>query len=49
MAYDIDFDETKKKKIIARRPNGFDKKKKLCMFLEYTRAVDTNEDWAEKK
>ena len=23
--------------------------KKLCRFLEYTRAMDTNEDWAEKK
>ena len=22
---------------------------KLCVFLEYTRAMDTNEDWAEKK
>ena len=36
---------------IARRPDGlaFDKEKKLCVFLEYTRAMDTNEDWAEKK
>jgi len=49
MAYDIDFDETDIDIFIARRPDGFDKKKKLCMFLEYTRAVDTNEDWAEKK
>ena len=23
--------------------------KKLCIFLEYTRAMDTNEEWAEKK
>ena len=23
--------------------------KKLCVFVEYTRAMDTNEDWAEKK
>ena len=22
---------------------------KLCVLLEYTRVVDTNEDWAEKK
>jgi len=22
---------------------------KLCVFLEYTRAMDTNEDWAERK
>ena len=28
---------------------AFDKEKKLCVFLEYTRAMDTNEDWAEKK
>ena len=35
----------------SRRPDGlaFDKEKKLCVFLEYTRAMDTNEDWAEKK
>jgi len=25
------------------------RKKNLCVFLEYTRAIDTNEDWAEKK
>jgi len=51
MAYDIDFDETGIDTFIARRPDGlaFDKEKKLCVFLEYTRAMDTNEDWAEKK
>jgi len=53
MAYDIDFDETDRDidTFIARRPDGlvFDKEKKLCVFLEYTRAMDTNEDWAEKK
>jgi len=51
MAYDIDFDETDIDTFIARRPDGlaFDKEKKLCVFLEYTRAIDTNEDWAEKK
>ena len=26
-----------------------DMEEKLCVFLEYTRAMDTNEDWAEKK
>ena len=51
MAYDIDFDETDIDTFIARRPDGlaFDKEKKLCVFLEYTRAMDNNEDWAEKK
>jgi len=51
IAYGIDFDETDIDTFIARRPDGtaFDKEKKLCVLLEYTRAVDTNEDWAEKK
>jgi len=33
------------------RPDGlaFDKGKQLQVLLEYTRAMDTNEDWAEKK
>jgi len=50
-AYAIDFDETDIDTFIARRPDGlaFDKEKKLCVFLEYTRAMDTNEDWAKKK
>jgi len=50
-AYAIDFDDTDIYTFIARRPNGlaFDKEEKLCVFLEYTRAMDTNEDWAEKK
>ena len=50
-AYAIDFDDTDIDTFIARRPDGlaFDKEKKLCVFLEYTRAIDTNEDWAEKK
>jgi len=26
-----------------------DKETKSCVFLEYTRSMDTNEDWAEKK
>jgi len=36
---------------IDLRPDGlaFNKEEKLCVFLEYTRAMDTNEDWAEKK
>ena len=51
IAYDIDFDDSDIDTFIARRPDGlaFDKEKKLCIFLEYTRAMDTNEDWAEKK
>ena len=51
MAYDIGFDETDIDTFIARRLDGlaFDKQRKLCVFLEYTRAMDTNEDWAEKK
>jgi len=49
--YAIDFDDTDIDTFIARRPDGlaFDKENKLCVFLEYTRAMDTNEDWAEKK
>ena len=47
-AYAIDFGDTDIDTFIARRPDGlaFDKEKKLCAFLEYTRAMDTNEDWA---
>jgi len=50
-AYAIDFDDTDIDTFIARRPDGlaFDQEKKLCVSLEYTRAMDTNEDWAEKK
>ena len=47
IAYAIDFDDTDMDTFIARRPD--DKEKKLCVFLQYTRAKDTNEDWAEKK
>jgi len=51
LAYDIDFEETDIDTSISRRPDGlaFDKGKKICVFIEYTRAMDTNEDWAEKK
>ena len=50
IAYGINFDEHIHT-FIARRPDGlaFDKEQKVCVFLEYTRAMDTNEDWAEKK
>ena len=43
-AYAIDFDDTEIDTFLARRPDGlaFDKEEKLCVFLEYTRAVDTN-------
>ena len=49
-AYAIDFDGTDIVTFIAWKPDGlaFDKEKKLCVFLEYTRAMDTNEVWAEK-
>ena len=51
IAYAIDFDDTDIDTFIARRPDGlaFDKEKKLCILLEYTRAMDTVEDWAERK
>jgi len=51
IAYAIDFDDTDIDTFVARRPDGlaFDKGKRLCVFLNYTRAMDTNEDWAEKK
>jgi len=51
IAYAIDFDETDIDTFIARRPDGlaFDKEKKLCVFWEYTRAMVTNQDCAEKK
>jgi len=47
----LDFEEADQEIFIARRPDGlaFDKEKKSCVFLEYTRAMDTNEDWATKK
>jgi len=50
-AYAIDFDDADIDTFIARRPDGlaFDKEEKFCVLLEYTRAMDTNEDWAEKK
>jgi len=49
--YAIDSDDTDINIFIARRPDGlaFDKGKKLCVFLEYTRAMNTNKYWAEKK
>ena len=51
IAYAIDFDDADIDTYIARRPDGltFDKEEKLCVFLKYTRAMDTNEDWAEKR
>ena len=50
-AYAIDFDDEDIDTFIARRPDclAFDKEEKLCVLMEYTRAMDTNEDWAEKK
>ena len=51
IAYAIDFDDSVIDTFIARRPDGlaFDKEKKLCVLLEHTRAMDTVEDWAERK
>jgi len=51
IAYGIDLNDTDIDTLIARRPDGlaFDKEKELCVFLEYTRAMDTNENWSEKK
>jgi len=51
VAHAINFDDTDINTFIAWRLDGlaFDKQKKLCVFLEYTKAMDTNEDWAEKK
>jgi len=50
-AYAIDFDDTDIDTFIARRPDGlsFDKEKKICVFLENTRAMDTNEDWQRRR
>jgi len=47
IAYCIDFDDMDIDTFIAWRPDGlaFDKEKKSCVSLEYTRAMDTNEDW----
>ena len=49
-AYAIDFVDADID-TIALRPDGlaFDLEEKLCVFLEYTRAMDTNEDWAKKR
>jgi len=50
-AYAIDFEDADIDTFIALRPDGlaFDMEAKFCVFLEYTRAMHTNEDWAEKK
>ena len=50
MAYNIDFEIGDVETCISRRPDGlaFDNEAKSCAFLEYTRAKDTNEDWATK-
>jgi len=50
-AYAINFDHADIDTFIVLRPDGlpFDMEETLCVFLEYARAMDTNEDWAEKK
>jgi len=49
-AYAIEFDDADIDTFIARRLDGlaFDNEEKLCVLMEYTRAMDTNKDWAEK-
>jgi len=51
LAHNIDFEEGDQKTFISRRPDGlaFDKEKKSRVFLGYTRAMDTNEDWTTNK
>ena len=51
LAHGIEFEETNIDTFISRRPDGLvlDEEKKICVFLEHTRAMDTNVDWAEKK
>jgi len=51
IAYNIDFDTEDLDTFISHRPDGlaFDKEEKLCVFLKYTRAMETNENWATKK
>jgi len=51
LANSIDFEEGDLETFISCRPDGLalDKKQKSCVFLEYTRAMDTNEDWATKE
>jgi len=51
LAYNIDFEEGDLETFISRRPDGlaFDRGKKSCVFLEYTRAMDIKEDWTTKK
>jgi len=49
--YSIHFHTENLDTFISCRLDGlaFDKEKKSCLFLEYTRAMDTNEDCATKK
>jgi len=56
IAYAIDFDDADIDTFIRRhrhvhRSDGlaFDKEEKRCVFMAYTRAMDTTEDWAERK
>jgi len=51
IAYAINFDNSDIYTFIPRRPDGlaFDNEKKLCLLMEYTRVMDTKEDWAERK
>jgi len=47
IAHKIDFDTEVLSTFIFRRPDelAFDKETNLCVFFEYTRAMDTTEDW----
>jgi len=50
IAYNIDFHTEDLDTFISRSRDrlAFDKEKKQCVFLEYTRAMDPNEDWPTK-
>jgi len=50
-AHGIDISDSEIHTFLARRPDGlaFDRENKLCVFLEFTRAMDTDEDWATRK
>ena len=51
IAYGNSYDADLLCTLMSRRPDGlaFDKENKLCVFPEYTRAMDTFEDWSTKK
>ena len=50
IAYNVNFVADLLSTFLSHRPDGlaFDKGKKTFVFLEFTRAMDKNEDWATK-